>query len=90
MAIPAAPEILTSNPDPLVQALTWVVGVEAVALIFVLGAGIKTVRWLIERCDNRNDSAWGKVAGLTSAVNQANTLEQARQHRVQTQNGVAG
>lgn len=90
MAIPAAPEVLTSNPDALVQTLTWAVAVLMLALLSICLAGAKTVKWLLNRCDKRTDAAWGKVSDLTGAINQTNSLEQDRQRRVQTHSGAPG
>lgn len=90
MDIPSIPEVLTSNPDPLVQMLTWVVAAETVAIIAVLGAVATTVKWMLLRCDNRNDAAWRKVSDLTGAINQLNSLDQDRQRRMPIRSGVTG
>ena len=76
-----APDGLINNSDLLIQVLTWAIIVEASVVGVLFFGGVKALKWMLDRCDQRSDDAWTKVSDLTEQIKQANLLEQERQSR---------
>jgi hypothetical protein len=79
--MPTTPDALANNPDLLIQAMTWALMVEAGVIAVLFFGGVKALKWMLERCDIRTDSAWASVKDLADTVKQANELEIKRQQR---------
>ena len=60
-----APDGLINNSDLLIQVLTWAIIVEASVVGVLFFGGVKALKWMLDRCDQRSDDAWTKVSDLT-------------------------
>lgn len=75
------PDGLVNNPDLLIQTLVWVVTAEAAVIATLFLGGVKALKWMLDRCDQRTDQAWTKVSDLTEQITHTNNLEKERQAR---------